>query len=167
MTRLAKQANALLHLDGVDGSQRGSCHDNTGRRCAAQHLAVPHEDIPVLEHVKVVHLVAAQEQIQGLAVEAVLRVGLQLLDALLTVPTDDAQVILVILVVKEQLRHVERVGHQALIHASTAQAVVSQLLEGVFHQVELCQRAGNGGAGILAQAAIGVLDARDVIVGIG
>ena len=164
VAHLAKEAHALLHLDSVDGTQRGSCHHYRGGRCTAQHLTVPHQDIPILEQVKVIDLVAAQEQVERLAVEAVLRVGLQLLEAFLAVPADDAQVVLVVLVVKEQLCHVQGVGHQALVHAGTAQPLVGQLLEGVFDQVELSQRAGNGGARVLAQSAVGVLDARDVVI---
>ena len=163
---LAEQAHALLHLDGIDGVHSRCRHHYRGRRSASQHLAVPHDDVPVLEQVEVVDLVAVQEQVERLAVQTVLRVGLEQVDALVAVPADDAQVILVVLIVKEQLGHVERVGHQALIHPGTAQVLVGQLLEGVLHQVKLCQRAGNRRAGILAQAAVGVLDTRDIVVAV-
>ena len=72
-----------------------------------------------------------------------------------------------VLVVKEQLRHVKGVGYQSFVHACATQSVVSKLLEGVFHQVELGQRAGDGGARILAQATVRVLNAGDIVVGIG
>ena len=166
MACLAEKAHTLLHLDGIDGAQCGGSHDHRGGRCATKHLTVPHENVPVLEQVKVIHLVAMQEQVQRLAIQAVLRVSFQLLKTLLAVPSNNAQVILVVFIVKEQLHHIQGVRHQALVHASPTQVVIAKLLESVLHQVKLRQRAGDSSSRILAQAAIGILDAGDVIIGV-
>ena len=133
-----EERDALLHLDAGNGLLTLARHGNGERcgRCGTYHLAVPQQDVPVGEQVEVVLAVAGKKQVEGLAIELVLRLALEAGNLLLTVPAHDVQVVLVVLEVEEQLCHVEGIRHQALVHhRATKPCIAGKVLKGVLHQV--------------------------------
>lgn len=98
-----------------------------------------------------------------------LGLGLEPLNLGSAVPAHDVQVVAVVLVLKEELRHVEGIAHHDELTHDAPHAVATrlQVLEGVLHQVELGKRAGDGRARIARHAAVGVLDLGDVVVLVG
>ena len=125
------------------------------------------EYVPVSELVEVIFGVGVEEQIQGFAIEAVCGVAFEFCKLLVAVPAHYGHVFAVVLEVEKQLCHVESVRHKAQIHVGASQLVVSQMLKGIFHKVELCKRTWNGSARVFVETSVGVFDLSDFVGRVG
>ena len=143
----------------------GRSHEQRHGRCGANDLIAIDEEIESVHAVEVESLfVLVEEHLDGLAEQLVLWGVLQHLQLCVAVPLYDAQHVAQLSVVEEQLCHVEGVGDEFLVHGLTLQVGMhGESLEGVLHEVHLCERRRNGRARLLRESTIGILDHLNLV----
>ena len=168
VAHLAEKFHIRFHIHRFHHAHIGRSHRERARAGAAYHLIVEQEDIPVLKLCEVVHTVGLQEEFERFAIEAVLWRSLQSLKFGGLVPAHDMELVAVVFVFKEELRHIEGVAHHDLLAGYAHHALWRglQVLKRIFHEVELRKWAWNGCARVARQSAVRVFDLANVVVAI-
>ena len=164
----AEQGCALFYQQLLEGGVERRTHGVGGRRGGANHTVLICEYVPGVFKVEVIGLgVRLHVEPQRVGQESVVpALGLHALDATRWVPAQQPDAVCKGRVVEEQLRHVQSVAHQPVVHGGALQAGGGQGGEGRGHQVYARKRARNRGARILHRVTVGVGDLGYVVAAV-
>ena len=145
--RKLKEVDVLLHGNGKLARARiGRGHEERHGRCASHHLVATDEEVQSVHAVEIERfLVLLQEHGYGVAKQLVLWVAGQHLEGGHLAPFHHMQRGRQLGQVEEELRHVERIAHQLLVHQLAIEARIHrQPTERVLHQVHLGEGRRDG-----------------------